>query len=279
MTLPNKNKKSLPPATSQATATESSSLLAVNDQESELAQQPIIAHLVELRQRTLRSVIVIISCFLGLFYFSSEIYHLLAQPLMATLPAGSQMIATEVASPFLTPLKLTIVAAVFLSVPYLLHQLWAFISPGLYLNEKRFAIPLLLSSILLFYAGIAFAYFLVFPVIFAFFTSVAPEGVQVMTDIQQYFSFVIKLFFAFGLIFEVPVATFLLVASGLASVEKLGKARPYIFVGAFVAGMLLTPPDLLSQFMLAIPMWLLFELGLLLAKLSRVSAAKNAPSS
>lgn len=237
-----------------------------NNNPEELMEQPLIQHFVELRQRLLWSTLLIVVIFLGLFYFSADIYNLLAQPLLGVLPEGSQMIATEVASPFFTPLKLTIVASIFIAMPFLLHQAWAFISPGLYLKEKHFAIPLFISSVFLFYAGIAFAYFLVFPVIFAFFTSVAPEGVQVMTDIEQYFGFVIKLFFGFGLIFEIPIATFLLVASGLVSAEKLGSLRPYIFVGAFIVGMLLTPPDILSQIMLAVPMWMLFEIGLLLAK-------------
>lgn len=233
----------------------------------QLVEQPLIEHLVELRRRLLWSVAVIVVLFLGLFYFAADLYHILAEPLLAALPDGSQMIATEVASPFLTPLKLAIFLAVFLAMPVLLHQLWAFIAPGLYLKEKRFTLPLLFSSIILFYSGVAFAYFLVFPVIFGFFTAVAPEGVQVMTDIQAYFSFVIKLFFGFGLVFEVPIATILLVATGLTTPAKLASLRPYIFVGAFVLGMLLTPPDILSQFMLAIPLWVLFEVGLLVSRL------------
>jgi sec-independent protein translocase protein TatC len=204
--------------------------------------------------------------FLLLSPFYSTIYTLIATPLLSKLPEGASMIATEVASPFLVPFKLTGFMAVFLSMPYLLYQTWAFVSPGLYKNEKRFAIPLLVSSILLFYAGTAFAFFVVFPLVFAFFTSVAPAGVTVMTDISHYLSFILKMFLAFGLVFEVPVATILLVSSGIISHEELRNKRPYVIIVAFVIGMLLTPPDVLSQFLLALPMCILFELGLYLSK-------------
>lgn len=186
---------------------------------------------------------------------------------MALLPPGSQMIATEVASPFLAPFKLTLVVALFLAIPAVLHQAWAFIAPGLYENEKALALPLLASSILLFYAGAAFAYYVVFPLLFQFFTTTGPESVAIMTDINQYLNFVLKLFFAFGVAFEIPIATFLLIWTGATSVEALSKKRPYIVIACFVVGMLLTPPDVISQSLLAIPMWLLFEVGILASRL------------
>lgn len=240
---------------------------------------PIVAHLIELRSRLLKSVSAILVLFLGLFYFANDIYTFIAEPLRAHMPEGTSMIATEVASPFLTPFKLTIVLAIFLSMPITLHQAWSFISPGMYSREKRLALPILVSSIVLFYAGMAFAYFIVFPLVFGFFTSVAPEGVSIMTDINKYLDFVLKLFFAFGLAFEIPVATFLLVASGATTVEKLASKRPYIIVGCFVFGMLLTPPDVISQALLAFPMWLLFEVGILLSRLNRKNRAKYAAES
>jgi sec-independent protein translocase protein TatC len=212
-------------------------------------------------------VLGVLVIFVALFPFANPIYSYLAGPLMRHLPEGSSMIAIEVASPFLTPFKLVLFVAVFLAMPYILYQLWAFVAPGLYRHERRLAGPLLISSILLFYAGAAFAYFVVFPLVFGFFTSVAPEGVSVMTDIAKYLDFVIKLFFAFGLAFEVPIATFILVAMGMTTPENLAKKRPYIIVGAFVIGMLLTPPDVISQTLLALPMWVLFELGLIFSRL------------
>lgn len=230
------------------------------------AEQPFISHLVELRDRLLRMVVAILVVFLLLFPFSNSIYSYVAAPLMAQLPEGTSMIATQVASPFLTPFKLALVAAVFLAMPYLLYQLWSFIAPGLYQHEKKLAIPLLVSSILLFYLGMAFAYYVVFPLVFAFFTSTAPEGVAVMTDISAYLDFVLTLFFAFGIAFEIPIATILLVAAGLTTPESLGRKRPYIIVGVFVLGMLLTPPDVISQTLLALPMWLLFELGIVFSR-------------
>ncbi|GGC09806.1 Sec-independent protein translocase protein TatC [Marinobacterium zhoushanense] len=231
-------------------------------------EQPLISHLVELRQRLLHSVLIILAIFLALFYFANDLYEWLSAPLTALLPEGTSMIATDVTSPFFAPFKLTLVAAIFAAMPFLLHQAWAFISPGLYKHEKRLAVPLLLSSILLFYLGIAFAYFVVFPLVFGFFTSVGPENVAVMTDISSYLNFVLKLFFAFGIVFEIPVATLLVVWSGMTDVASLASKRAYVIVGCFVVGMLLTPPDIISQSLLAVPMWLLFELGLIMARLT-----------
>ena len=222
---------------------------------------PLVAHLTELRDKLLRAVLAVLVMFICLFPFANEIYAFVSEPLRAILPEGATMIATEVASPFLTPFKLTLVAAVFLVIPYLLYQLWSFIAPGMYKHEKRLAIPLLVSSVLLFYAGAAFAYFVVFPLIFAFFTSVGPEDITIMTDINSYLDFVLKLFFAFGLAFEIPIAAVLMIWAGITTPEDLVKKRPYIVVGCFIFGMLLTPPDIISQSLLALPMWLLFEIG------------------
>ncbi|MFG6138422.1 twin-arginine translocase subunit TatC [Halomonas sp. B23F22_10] len=230
---------------------------------------PLIEHLVELRSRLLRAVIAILVIFLGLYAFANDIYAFVAEPLMALLPEGSRMIATEVASPFLAPFKLTLVVAVFIAVPFVLHQAWAFIAPGLYDNEKALALPLLASSVALFYAGAAFAYYVVFPLLFQFFTQTGPEDVAVMTDINQYLNFVLKLFFAFGVAFEIPIATFLLILSGATTVESLSKKRPYVVLGCFVVGMLMTPPDVVSQSLLAVPMYLLYEVGLLFGRLVR----------
>ena len=229
-------------------------------------EQPLIAHLAELRNRLLRCLACVFVIFLGLSVFANDIYALIAGPLLAQLPDESSMIATEVASPFLVPFKLTFFAAVFVSVPYLLYQAWAFVAPGLYQNERRLVLPLLSSSVLLFYLGCAFAFFIVFPLLFAFLTSTAPVGVTVMTDIGHYLNFILKMFFAFGIAFEVPIAIILFVYTGLASVESLARKRAYIIVGAFTVGMLLTPPDIISQVLLAVPVWLLFELGLILGK-------------
>ncbi|NOG31322.1 twin-arginine translocase subunit TatC [Halomonas sp. TBZ9] len=246
------------------------------DQQAKQAQAPLIEHLIELRSRLMRAVIVVLVIFLGLYAFANDIYTFVAQPLMALLPEGSQMIATEVASPFLAPFKLTLVVAVFAAVPFILHQAWSFVAPGLYDNEKALAIPLLISSVGLFYAGAAFAYYVVFPLLFAFFTQTGPEEIQVMTDINQYLNFVLKLFFAFGVAFEIPIATFLLIFSGATTVESLSKKRPYIILGCFVVGMLLTPPDVVSQSLLAVPMYLLYEVGLLFGRLVRRKAVKDA---
>ena len=222
-----------------------------------------MSHLTELRSRLLRCVVAVLLLFAGLFYFAQDIYTIVSAPLRAYLPEGATMIATGVASPFLTPFKLTAWIALFLSVPVILHQIWGFIAPGLYKHEKRIAVPLLVSSIFLFYGGMAFAYFLVFPIIFHFFASVTPEGVAMMTDINEYLDFVLTLFFAFGVAFEIPVATFLLIWVGIVDVDTLRKSRPYVIVGCFVVGMVLTPPDIFSQTLLAVPMWLLFEAGVL----------------
>ncbi len=230
---------------------------------------PLVAHLTELRDKLLRAVLAVLIVFLMLFPFANEIYAAVSEPLRAILPEGASMIATEVASPFFTPFKLTLVAAVFLVMPYVLYLVWSFIAPGMYRNEKRLAIPLLVSSVLLFYAGAAFAYFVVFPLIFAFFTSVGPEDITIMTDINSYLDFVLKLFFAFGIAFEIPIAALLLIWAGITTPEALAKKRPYIIVGCFVFGMLLTPPDFISQSLLAIPMWLLFELGVYFGRLTQ----------
>ena len=226
-------------------------------------------HLLELRNRLLRSILGVLVVFCSLVYFAQDIYQYLAQPLLETMPAGSQMIATDVASPFFAPFKLTIVISVFIAVPYILYQVWSFVAPGLYKNEKRLIAPLMLGSTLLFYGGIAFAYFAVFPVVFAFFASVAPEGVVIATDISSYLDFVLKLFFAFGIAFEIPIAIILMCWTGVTTPENLREKRPYVVVGAFVVGMLLTPPDIISQTMLAVPMLLLFEVGIIIASLYR----------
>jgi sec-independent protein translocase protein TatC len=231
-----------------------------------LNDQPLIAHLIELRDRLIRILVVILIFFLGFIAFANDLYAYLANPLQSLLPEGASMIATQVASPFLAPFKLVLYLSVYCGAPMILYQLWGFIAPGLYDNEKKIAGPLLISSIFLFYAGMAFAYFVVFPLVFGFFTSVGPTGVTVMTDIDAYLSFVLKLFLAFGLAFEIPVATMLLIKAGIASPESLKDKRPYVFIGCFVIGMLVTPPDVISQTLLAVPMWLLFEAGLIGAR-------------
>ena len=238
-------------------------------------KQPLVSHLIELRSRLLRALVAVLVIFLGLIYFANDIYAFVAQPLQDILPEGSTMIATEVASPFLTPFKLTIVLSIFLAMPFILHQAWAFIAPGMYAHEKRLAIPILGSSIVLFYCGMAFAYYVVFPLVFGFFTTIGPDGVSIMTDINKYLDFVLKLFFAFGIAFEIPIATFLLVASGVVSIPSLVAKRPYIIVGCFIFGMLLTPPDVISQTLLAFPMWILFEVGILLARSAQKSKARE----
>ncbi|MBA6225707.1 MULTISPECIES: twin-arginine translocase subunit TatC [unclassified Colwellia] len=222
-------------------------------------------HLLELRTRLLHAVLGVLVIFCSLIYFAQDIYQYVAKPLLAVMPEGTQMIATDVASPFFTPFKLTIVLSIFLAMPYILYQLWSFIAPGLYKHEKRLMAPLMLGSTLLFYGGIAFAYYVVFPVAFAFFSSVAPDGVTIATDISSYLDFVLKLFFAFGAAFEIPIAIILLCWTGVTTPASLRTKRPYIVVGAFVVGMLLTPPDIISQTMLALPMLLLFELGIIIA--------------
>jgi sec-independent protein translocase protein TatC len=222
-------------------------------------------HLLELRTRLLHAVLSVLVVFCSLIYFAQDIYQYVAKPLLAVMPEGTQMIATDVASPFFTPFKLTIVLSIFIAMPYILYQLWSFIAPGLYKHEKRLMAPLMLGSTLLFYGGIAFAYYVVFPVAFAFFSSVAPDGVTIATDISNYLDFVLKLFFAFGAAFEIPIVIILLCWTGVTTPASLRTKRPYIVVGAFVVGMLLTPPDIISQTMLALPMLLLFELGIIIA--------------
>jgi sec-independent protein translocase protein TatC len=229
-------------------------------------EQPFMSHLIELRGRLLRMVLFIVLVFLVLFPFTSKLYALLAKPLLHYLPAGGSMIATEVASPFLTPFKFVFVLAIALSMPYILHQLWRFIAPGLYQREKRIALPLLVSSIILFYSGIAFAYYVVFPLAFRFLVGAAPEGVAVMTDISKYLDFTLTIFFAFGLAFEVPVAIVLMTWAGITTPAALAAKRSYVIVAAFVIGAILTPPDVISQTLLAVPMWLLFEVGLFFAR-------------
>jgi len=236
-----------------------------SDEEEALEETTLLSHLVELRSRLLKVAAAVIVVFIALLPFSKRIFELVSAPLVKVLPGG-QMIATEVASPLLTPFKLTFFVALFIAMPIVLHQVWAFVAPGLYKKEKRFAFPLLGSSILLFYAGIAFAYFVVFPLIFSFMTAVAPDGVEVMTDISSYLSFITLIVLAFGLAFEVPIATVLMVWTGLTSPEKLAKARPYVFLGAFIVGMFLTPPDVISQTLLAVPVYLLFELCIIMSR-------------
>ncbi len=229
-------------------------------------EQGFLSHLIELRDRLLKMLLAVGLLFLCLFWFSDKIYTALAAPLLKHLP-DSQMIAIDVAAPFFIPFKLTLMLCVFLAVPYLLYQVWSFVAPGLYSHEKKLVVPLLVSSTGLFYLGVAFAYFVVFPLVFGFFTSVAPEGVTVSTDIGRYLDFVITLFFAFGIAFEVPVATVLVVAVGITTPENLVKIRPYVFVAAFIIGMFLTPPDMISQTLLAIPMWLLYEVGIVFSRM------------
>lgn len=231
------------------------------------ASGSLMSHLVELRDRVVRMVIAILVIFAGLFYWANDIYVYMAEPLTRHLPEGSNMIAIDVASPFLTPFKLVLMLSVFLAMPVILHQCWSFVAPGLYANEKRIAGPLLVSSILLFYAGVSFAYFVVFPLVFAFFTSIGPEMVNISTDIGRYLDFVLALFFGFGLAFEVPIATIILVAIGFTTPKKLGEKRPFVIVGAFIMGMLLTPPDIISQVLLALPIWVLFEGGLIASRI------------
>ena len=239
----------------------------MTDQNSPEQEAPFVSHLMELRDRLLRMVVVVSLVFLSLIYFANDIYTFVADPLIKVMPAGTGMIATEVLSPFLTPFKLTLVVSVFVSMPYLLYQLWAFVAPGLYRHERRMALPLVASSILLFYAGAAFAYFVVFKLVFGFLVQILPQGVSMMTDIRAYLDFVLRMFFAFGLAFEVPIAIIILVWMGMTTPQQLAAKRPYVVVGAFVIGMLLTPPDIISQTLLALPMWLLFEAGLIFSRM------------
>lgn len=230
------------------------------------SEQPLIKHLFELRTTALRCIISIVLITIILLPFANQIYSFIATPLIAKLPEGSSMIATEVASPFFAPFKLTLFCGIFFSIPYILYQTWSFIAPGLYINERKLILPLLISSSLLFYLGIFFAYYAVFPILFAFLTTTAPSNITIMTDINHYLDFILKLFFAFGISFEIPIATILLIKSNFITIEKLSSNRPYIILFAFFVGMLLTPPDVISQILLAIPIWVLFEIGLVLSK-------------
>jgi sec-independent protein translocase protein TatC len=240
-------------------------------------EQPFVAHLIEMRDRLLRIVVVVLALFVVFLPFANTLYTQLAQPVIENLPGGSKLIATDVVSPIFTPIKFTLILAIFITIPYIFHQGWAFVAPGLYRHERKLALPLLVSSVGLFYAGMAFAYFVVLNMLYRFIVSFAPEAVAVMPDMARYLDFVLKLFFAFGVAFEVPVATVILVAAGVTDTKSLAAKRPYIFVGAFVVGMLLTPPDIISQTLLALPMWLLFEAGLFFARrLERERAARAA---
>ncbi|MCU0810356.1 MAG: twin-arginine translocase subunit TatC [Thiobacillaceae bacterium] len=241
------------------------------------SQETFISHLIEMRDRLLRAVLAVVVIFVLLFPWAQDLYALLAKPMLASLPQGGQMIATEVTTPFFVPVKVTMMAAFLIALPWIFYQIWAFVAPGLYQHEKRLGLPLIISSVLLFLLGMAFAYFLVFPVVFGFIVGIAPEGVAVMTDIGKYLDFVLTLFLAFGITFEVPVAVVLLVKTGMVSIEKLREIRPYVVVGAFVIGAIFTPPDVISQIMLAVPMWLLYELGILIAAMiTKPQAAASA---
>jgi len=234
-----------------------------------------MSHLIELKVRLTRSIIALLVAFGALFYWARDIYSLLAEPMLAKLPPGTQMIAVEVASPFFVPIKVTMFAALIIALPYILYQVWAFIAPGLYSHEKKLVLPLIATSTLLFVVGMAFAYFIVFPVVFKFITQFAPEGVSVMTDIQKYFDFVLALFLAFGVAFETPIAVVLLTRMGIVSIEQLKQARPYVVVGAFVVAAIFTPPDVVSQLLLAFPLWLLYELGLIISGWMGKAAGDN----
>ena len=232
----------------------------------ENTQETFVSHLIELRSRLLRSIVAIVVVLVCLFPWAKDIYAALAAPLLKALPHGSTMIATDVTGTFLVPLKVTLMAAFLIALPYVLYQMWAFVAPGLYANEKRLVLPLVVASSVLFLAGMSFAYFLVFPMVFQFMASIAPEGVAWMTDIDKYLSFVLTTFIAFGVTFEVPVVVIVLVRVGVISIEKLKEIRPYVIVGAFVIGAIFTPPDVISQVMLAVPLWFLYELGIVLAR-------------
>ncbi len=237
-----------------------------------------IAHLIELRTRLLHSAIALLLVFICLFPWASDLYALMAKPMLAKLPKGGQMIATDVTTPFFVPLKVALMAAFLISLPFILYQIWRFVAPGLYAHEKRLVWPLIVVSTLLFFCGMAFAYFIVFPVVFGFITASAPQGVAVMTDIDKYLSFVLAMFMAFGITFQVPVAVVVLVRMGFVSVEKLREARPYVVVGSFVVGAIFTPPDVVSQLMLAIPLWLLYETGIVVASWAGKGKTRQAES-
>ena len=229
------------------------------------SHETFIAHLIELRTRLLHSAVALLLVFICLFPFAKDLYALLANPLLAKLPKGGQMIATDVTTPFFVPMKVALMAAFLICLPYILYQLWRFVAPALYAHEKKMVWPLVIASTLLFFCGMAFAYFAVFPIVFGFITAAAPAGVAVMTDIDKYLSFVLTMFIAFGVTFQVPVAVVVLVRMGVVDVAKLREIRPYVVVGAFVVGAIFTPPDIVSQFMLAMPLWLLYEAGIVVA--------------
>lgn len=237
------------------------------DPRESLAEGSLISHLIELRDRLMRAVIAVVVCFIPCAFFSDELFTAVAQPLMAKMPQGTSMIATSITAPVMAPLKLALLTGLFIAMPYVLYQAWAFVAPGLYRREKRFAIPLMVSSILLFYAGAAFAYFVVFPLMFGFLTAAAPLGIQVMTDMSNYLDFVLLLFFAFGIAFEIPIATVLLAATGLVRVETMTKNRGYIVLGIFILAAFLTPPDAISQSFMALPMYLLYECGIVMSRI------------
>jgi sec-independent protein translocase protein TatC len=243
------------------------------------AQETFISHLVELRDRLLRAIIAVVVALVCLFPWAKDIYALLAAPLLKALPAGATMIATDVTGTFLVPLKVTLMAAFLIALPYVLWQMWAFVAPGLYHHEKKLAVPVILSSFVFFLIGMSFAYFVVFPVAFGFFASYAPEGVQMMTDIDKYLSFVLTMFIAFGVTFEVPVIVLVLVRLRMVTIEKLKAIRSYVIVGAFVVGAVFTPPDVVSQLLLAVPLWLLYELGILLARFALPPAREGEEAS
>lgn len=232
-------------------------------------EMPLVEHLLELRNRLLKMVLAVAICFAAIYPFANELYLWLSEPIRSLLPIGQTMIATDITSPFFAPLKLALFLSVFAAIPIILYQLWSFIAPGLYTHEKRLAFPLLFTSVLLFYIGAAFAYYVVFPLVFSFFTSIGPEGIVELPDISSYLNFVLKMFFAFGVAFEIPIATILLILSGATTPADLAAKRPYVVVGCFVIGMMLTPPDIISQTLLAVPMWILFELGILFGKLAK----------
>ena len=238
----------------------------------EQQEMPLIEHLLELRSRLLKMVLAVVICFAAIYPFANELYLLISEPLRELLPVGQTMIATDITSPFFAPLKLALVLSVFVAIPYILFQIWSFIAPGLYTHEKRLAFPLLFTSVILFYAGAVFAYFVVFPLVFGFFTAIGPEGIVELPDINSYLNFVLKMFFAFGVAFEIPIATVLLILSGATTPQDLAAKRPYVVVACFIIGMMLTPPDIISQTLLAVPMWILFEFGIIFGRMAHREA-------
>ncbi|MET0292625.1 MAG: twin-arginine translocase subunit TatC [Steroidobacteraceae bacterium] len=249
--------------------------MAIGSDQDKLAEGTLLSHLLELRTRLMRALIAVAIAFVPCAYFANDLFEFMSEPLKAKLPQGASLVATSVMSPFTTPFKLSFMVGLFIAMPVVLGQIWGFVAPGLYRHEKRFALPLLVSSILLFYVGVAFAYFIVFPVMFQFFVGTTPAGVQMMTDINQYLDFALTMFFAFGVAFEVPIAVVLLALTGLVSTEKLSSSRGYVIIGIFVIAALLTPPDALSQTAMAIPMWLLYEAGVIFARMMVREQKKN----